>query len=181
MEGIRCTQRLLLRTTMITRLNRRYIEQDSRFAVVQTFSAAHRHCSGCAAQPDRPDYFRRLHAADERHRLLLQLRAEGVDADVIMVHLANDAKRLTMPCDWARWIIWLNHSHMSGSGRRWTTCSAAGEERAARQLQSGGARSWPRLFPGPRCRHSLSRQKVCRVRRFRALRHICGLRYTAYQ
>ena len=26
---------------MITRLNRRYIEQDSRFAVVQTFSAAH--------------------------------------------------------------------------------------------------------------------------------------------
>lgn len=33
---------------MITRLNRRYIEQDSRFAVVQTFSAAHR-CSGCGA------------------------------------------------------------------------------------------------------------------------------------
>ena len=26
---------------MITRLNRRYVEQDSRFAVVQTFSAAH--------------------------------------------------------------------------------------------------------------------------------------------
>lgn len=34
---------------MITRLNRRYIEQDSRFAVVQTFSAAHPHCSGCGA------------------------------------------------------------------------------------------------------------------------------------
>lgn len=26
---------------MITRLNRRYVEQDSRFAVVQTFSAAY--------------------------------------------------------------------------------------------------------------------------------------------
>lgn len=34
---------------MITRLNRRYIEQDSRFAVVQTFSAAIRRCSGCGA------------------------------------------------------------------------------------------------------------------------------------
>lgn len=34
---------------MITRLNRRYVEQDSRFAVVQTFSAAHRLCSGFSA------------------------------------------------------------------------------------------------------------------------------------
>ena len=32
---------------MITRLNRRYIEQDSRFAVVQTRRI--RHCSGCGA------------------------------------------------------------------------------------------------------------------------------------
>lgn len=46
---------------MITRLNRRYIEQDSRFAVVQTFSAAHPALFWLRAT-DRPDYFRRLHA-----------------------------------------------------------------------------------------------------------------------
>ena len=34
---------------MITRLNRRYIEQDSRFAVVQTFSRRIRRCFGCSA------------------------------------------------------------------------------------------------------------------------------------
>ena len=34
---------------MITRLNRRYIEQDSRFAVVQTFRRRIRRCSGCGA------------------------------------------------------------------------------------------------------------------------------------
>lgn len=35
---------------MITRLNRRYIEQDSRFAVVQTFSAGGiRNCLAAAA------------------------------------------------------------------------------------------------------------------------------------
>ena len=59
---------------MITRLNRRYIEQDSRFAVVQTFSAAH------------PALFWL------RRNPIDLLRAEGVDADVIMVTSANDAK-----------------------------------------------------------------------------------------
>lgn len=34
---------------MITRLNRRYVEQDSRFAVVQTFSGRIRLCSGFSA------------------------------------------------------------------------------------------------------------------------------------
>ena len=67
---------------MITRLNRRYVEQDSRFAVVQTFSAAH------------PALFwlQRNPIDMSGTELLMQLRAKGVDADVIMVTSANDAK-----------------------------------------------------------------------------------------
>ena len=70
---------------IITRLNQRYIEQDGRFAVLQTFAAAH------------PALFwLRRNAVDlivlDIHmpqmsgaELLQTLRAEGIDADVIMV------------------------------------------------------------------------------------------------
>ena len=77
---------------MITRLNRRYIEQDSRFAVVQTFSAAHPALFWLRRNPIDliilDVYMPQMSGTD----LLLQLRAEGVDADVIMVTSANDAK-----------------------------------------------------------------------------------------
>ena len=77
---------------IITRLNQRYIEQDGRFAVLQTFAAAH------------PALFwLRRNAVDlivlDIHmpqmggaELLQTLRAEGIDADVIMVTAANDTE-----------------------------------------------------------------------------------------
>ena len=91
---------------MITRLNRRYIEQDSRFAVVQTFSAAHPALFWLRRNPidliildvympqmSGTDWEKAKSKAKKAVKdLLLQLRAEGVDADVIMVTSANDAK-----------------------------------------------------------------------------------------
>ena len=77
---------------MITRLNRRYIEQDSRFAVVQTFSAAHPALFWLRRNPIDLIVLDVYMPQMSGTELLLQLRAEGVDADVIMVTSANDAK-----------------------------------------------------------------------------------------
>ena len=77
---------------MITRLNRRYIEQDSRFAVVQTFSAAHPALFWLRRNPIDLIILDVYMPQMSGTELLLQLRAEGVDADVIMVTSANDAK-----------------------------------------------------------------------------------------
>ena len=77
---------------MITRLNRRYIEQDSRFAVVQTFSAAHPALFWLRRNPIDLIILDVYMPQMSGTELLLQLRAEGVDADVIMVRSANDAK-----------------------------------------------------------------------------------------
>ena len=77
---------------MITRLNRRYIEQDSRFAVVQTFSAAHPALFWLQRNPIDLIILDVYMPQMSGTELLLQLRAEGVDADVIMVTSANDAK-----------------------------------------------------------------------------------------
>ena len=77
---------------MITRLNRRYIEQDSRFAVVQTFSAAHPALFWLQRNPIDLIILDVYMPQMSGTELLLQLRAEGVDADVIMATSANDAK-----------------------------------------------------------------------------------------
>ena len=77
---------------MITRLNRRYVEQDSRFAVVQTFSAAHPALFWLRRNPIDLIILDVYMPQMSGTELLLQLRAEGVDADVIMVTSANDAK-----------------------------------------------------------------------------------------
>ena len=71
---------------MITRLNRRYIEQDSRFAVVQTFSAAHPALFWLRRNPIDLIILDVYMPQMSGTELLLQLRAEGVDADVIMAH-----------------------------------------------------------------------------------------------
>ena len=149
---------------MITRLNRRYIEQDSRFAVVQTFSAAHPALFWLRRNPIDLIILDVYMPQMSGTELLLQLRA----------HLRMTQKRLTMPCDWARWIIWSSRSRMSGSGRR-LMCSAAGEKACS-------ATASVRMCLTIRCfrrlrRHRLSRRRrVCRARRFRALRHICAPR-----
>ena len=77
---------------MITRLNRRYIEQDSRFAVVQTFSAAHPALFWLRRNPIDLIILDVYMPQMSGTELLLQLRPKGVDADVIMVTSANDAK-----------------------------------------------------------------------------------------
>ena len=77
---------------MITRLNRRYVEQDSRFAVVQTFSAAHPALFWLQRNPIDLIILDVYMPQMSGTELLMQLRAKGVDADVIMVTSANDAK-----------------------------------------------------------------------------------------
>lgn len=77
---------------MITRLNRRYAEQDSRFAVVQTFSAAHPALFWLQRNPIDLIILDVYMPQMSGTELLMQLRAKGVDADVIMVTSANDAK-----------------------------------------------------------------------------------------
>ena len=71
-------------------LNRRYVEMDNRFLCGSDFSAAHPALFWlllfCGF-----DYFGCLHAPDGGLDLLRALRAEGVDADVIMVTSADDA------------------------------------------------------------------------------------------
>ena len=158
---------------MITRLNRRYIEQDSRFAVVQTFSAAHPALFWLRRNPIDLIILDVYMPQMSGTELLLQLRAEGVDADVIMVTSANDAKTVNDAVRLGA-IIWSSRSRMSGSGRR-LMCSAAGEKACS-------ATASVRMCLTIRCfrrlrRHRLSRRRrVCRARRFRALRHICAPR-----
>ena len=67
---------------MITRLNRRYIEQDSRFAVVQTFSAAHPALFWLRRNPIDLIILDVYMPQMSGTELLMQLRAKGVDADV---------------------------------------------------------------------------------------------------
>lgn len=50
---------------VITLLNRRYIEKDERFCVVQTFSAAHPALFWLRSQSGGSHHFRCLYAADE--------------------------------------------------------------------------------------------------------------------
>ena len=67
---------------MITRLNRRYVEQDSRFAVVQTFSAAHPALFWLQRNPIDLIILDVYMPQMSGTELLMQLRAKGVDADV---------------------------------------------------------------------------------------------------
>ena len=77
--------------SVITHLNRRYVEMDNRFCVVQTFSAAHPALFWLRSNPVDliilDVYMPQMSGLD----LLRALRAEGVDADVIMVTSADDA------------------------------------------------------------------------------------------
>ena len=80
--------------SVITHLNRRYVEMDNRFCVVQTFSAAHPALFWLRSNPVDliilDVYMPQMSGLD----LLRALRAEGVDADVIMVTSADDATTL---------------------------------------------------------------------------------------
>lgn len=159
---------------MITRLNRRYIEQDSRFAVVQTFSAAHPALFWLRRNPIDliilDVYMPQMRGTE----LLLQLRAEGVDADVIMVTSANDAKTVNDAVRLGAVDYLVKRSRMSGSGRR-LMCSAVGEK-ACSATASVRMCLTIRCFR-QLCRHRRSRRRRgCRARRFRALRHICAPR-----
>lgn len=77
--------------SVINHLNRRYVEMDNRFCVVQTFSAAHPALFWLRSNPVDliilDVYMPQMSGLD----LLRALRAEGVDADVIMVTSADDA------------------------------------------------------------------------------------------
>ena len=79
---------------VITLLNRRYIEKDERFCVVQTFSAAHPALFWLRSNPVDliilDVYMPQMNGLE----LLRMLRAEGVDSDVIMVTSANDAETI---------------------------------------------------------------------------------------
>ena len=76
---------------VITQLNRQYVEKDSRFTVVQTFSAAHPALfwlrNNVVDLIILDMYMPQMSGLE----LLRILRAEGVNADVIMVTSADDA------------------------------------------------------------------------------------------
>ena len=76
---------------VITLLNRQYVEKDSRFTVVQTFSAAHPALfwlrNNLVDLIILDMYMPQMSGLE----LLRILRAEGVNADVIMVTSADDA------------------------------------------------------------------------------------------
>lgn len=76
---------------VITQLNRRYIEKDSRFCVVQTFSSAHPALFWLRSNPVDLIILDVYMPQMDGLELLRSLRAEGVDSDVIMVTSANDA------------------------------------------------------------------------------------------
>ena len=155
---------------MITRLNRRYIEQDSRFAVVQTFSAAHPALFWLRRNPIDLIILDVYMPQMSGTELLLQLRAEGVDADVIMVTSANDAKTVN---DAVR-LGAVDYLVKPFAYER-LMCSAAGEK-ACSAIASVRMCLTIRCFRRLR-RHRLSRRRRgCRARRFRALRHICAPR-----
>lgn len=79
---------------VINQLNRRYIEMDSRFCVVRTFSAAHPALFWLRSNPVDliilDVYMPQMNGLE----LLQALRAEQVDADVIMVTSAADASTI---------------------------------------------------------------------------------------
>lgn len=159
---------------MITRLNRRYIEQDSRFAVVQTFSAAHPALFWLRRNPIDLIILDVYMPQMSGTELLLQLRAEGVDADVIMVTSANDAKTVNDAVRLGA-VDYLVKPFAYERFRQALDVSAAGEKACS-------ATASVRMCLTIRCfrrlrRHRLShRRRVCRARRFRALRHICAPR-----
>ena len=76
---------------VITQLNRQYVEKDSRFTVVQTFSAAHPALfwlrNNLVDLIILDMYMPQMSGLE----LLRILRAEGVNADAIMVTSADDA------------------------------------------------------------------------------------------
>lgn len=76
---------------VITQLNRQYVEKDSRFTVVQTFSATHPALfwlrNNLVDLIILDMYMPQMSGLE----LLRILRAEGVNADVIMVTSADDA------------------------------------------------------------------------------------------
>ena len=79
---------------VINRLNRRYIEMDDRFRVVQTFSAAHPALFWLRSNPVDLIILDVYMPQMSGLELLRALRAEGVDADVIMVTSADDASTI---------------------------------------------------------------------------------------
>lgn len=76
---------------VITQLNKRYVEKDTRFQVVRTFSAAHPALFWLRSNPIDLIILDVYMPQMSGLELLRALRAEGVDADVIMVTSANDA------------------------------------------------------------------------------------------
>ena len=76
---------------VITQLNKRYVEKDTRFQVVRTFSAAHPALFWLRSNPVDLIILDVYMPQMSGLELLRALRAEGVDADVIMVTSANDA------------------------------------------------------------------------------------------
>lgn len=153
---------------MITRLNRRYIEQDSRFAVVQTFSAAHPALFWLRRNPIDLIILDVYMPQMSGTELLLQLRAEGVDADVIMVTSANDAKTVNDAVRLGA-VDYLVKPFAYERFRQALDVFCRRRESVQRDLT---IRCFRRLR-----RHRLSRRRRgCRARRFRALRHICAPR-----
>ena len=80
---------------VITQLNRQYVEKDSRFTVVQTFSAAHPALfwlrNNLVDLIILDMYMPQMSGLE----LLRILRAEGVNADVIMVTAASEARHVS--------------------------------------------------------------------------------------
>lgn len=160
---------------MITRLNRRYIEQDSRFAVVQTFSAAHPALFWLRRNPIDLIILDVYMPQMSGTELLLQLRAEGVDADVIMVTSANDAKTVNDAVRLGA-VDYLVKPFAYERFRQALDVFCRRRESVQRDSFSQDVLDPIRCFRRLR-RHRLSRRRRgCRARRFRALRHICAPR-----
>lgn len=126
---------------MITRLNRRYVEQDSRFAVVQTFSAAHPALFWLQRNPIDLIILDVYMPQMSGTELLMQLRAKGVDADVIMVTSANDAKTVNDAVRLGAVDYLVKPFAYERFQQALEVFCRRREKRAARQLQSGCARS----------------------------------------
>lgn len=162
---------------MITRLNRRYVEQDSRFAVVQTFSAAHPALFWLQRNPIDLIILDVYMPQMSGTELLMQLRAKGVDADVIMVTSANDAKTvndavrlgavdyLVKPFAYERF-----QQALEVFCRRRKACSATASVRMRSITRCSGKRRRRRL---------LLPRRVCKARLLRGLRPICAPRRTS--
>lgn len=157
---------------MITRLNRRYVEQDSRFAVVQTFSAAHPALFWLQRNPIDLIILDVYMPQMSGTELLMQLRAKGVDADVIMVTSANDAKtvndavRLGAVDYLVKPFAYERFQH-AAAGK---ACSATASVRMRSITRCSGKRRRRRL---------LLPRRVCKARLLRGLRPICAPRRTS--